>query len=229
MRYILLFPFLLSFLLCTSPLEAQGFGAGDSYSDHLSFKGVPITGTVGDMVQQLRERGCSYSGSDKLTLTDGKQVRLDKLWGSLVGFDNVLLTLWSTVNSPNYVFQCTAAFPVSGDSRSKWIQIMDIYSKVVEKLGRKYGTPTQVNHYCPGEGDFIFSEEAMKYRWLRKGKANWYDAWVTENGEIRVELEYQGVFAPDANSQASEQNGVVISWTDSKSLAKAENSELDEL
>lgn len=229
MRYLFVFPLLLTFLLGSSSLRAQDFGAEGSASEHLSFKGIPIMGSAANMVQQLRDKGCTYSGANRVETTDGQKARLDMLWGSLVGFDNVLLTVWSTLSSPNYIYQCTAAFPVSGSSGKKWRQIMDIYSKVVEMLGRKYGTPSQVNHYCPGEGLIFISDEEMKYNTLQKGEANWHDTWVTENGKIVVALEYQGEFSPDSNVPASKQYGVVITWLDAKSSDRAKNSELDEL
>lgn len=93
----------------------------------------------------------------------------------------------------------------------------------------KYGTPSTVNHNNPGRGDFLTSESAAKFYALRRGECKWRDVWKTDLGAVYLEIDYQGEFAPDDNSPAEKQYGVVLTYVDVKSKYRANFSVLEEL
>lgn len=212
-------------------LMARPKGQTNASLEHMTFKGIPIEGKVEDMVQALRIAGCTYSGASRLTVENGEEVRIDILRGSLIGYDAVYMTLMSTMNSPNYVFQCSAAFPTPSRLRNseKWDYMLDTYNKVCQKLSMKYGTPSEVNHNNPGRGEFLTSESTAKFFALRRGECKWRDVWKTDLGAVYLEIDYQGEFAPDDNSPAEKQYGVVLTYVDVKSKNRAYSSVLEEL
>lgn len=123
MRYVFSLSLILFSFFCVFHLQVHDFDYDDV--EHLSFKGIPITGSSEDMLQQLRRKGCTYSGADRVKTQDGDEYRIDYLRGTLIGYNNLIMSVWSTLGATNVVFQCEAAFPVTATNMpDNWDQIV---------------------------------------------------------------------------------------------------------
>ena len=115
-------------------------------SQHITFKGVPITGTLIDYVLKMKQNGFSH-----LATKDGAAI----LKGDFAGYKSCVVGV-STLKQKDLVHQIAVVFP----DRETWSTLFGNYSTLKELLTEKYGNPTTIvekfddDHYNePGDDD----------------------------------------------------------------------------
>ncbi len=103
---------------------------GQSASEHLRFKGVPIAGTPESFARRLKQKGLTVTQTDR----DGVL-----LTGSFAGYRDCSITVSSSKNR-NTVSSVSVAFP----SRNSWRELEGDYSNLKSMLTTKYGEPTKL-------------------------------------------------------------------------------------
>ena len=92
-------------------------------SEHLSFKGVPIDGTLNDFVAKLKKSGLTY-----ISTKDG----IAQFKGEFAGYNNC--TIYA-ISQKNLVFRVGVIFP----DQSTWSGLSDNYFNLKRLLIEKYG------------------------------------------------------------------------------------------
>lgn len=141
--------------------------------EHLSFKGIPITGTMTSFCQQLKAKGFTQIGRDNnITLFTGDFTGKTATVGVVAADDG------------KNVFGVTVLFDPSGE----WNTLVNTYDYYKELYTRKYGKPEISKEKNPAYGDDNISKMAE----VHQGTVVWGSAWETTGGAIEISIEKSG-------------------------------------
>lgn len=161
------FLFIISLLLSSVSLSAQ------TESEHLTFKGVPIDGTLNEYVTKMEKAGFSYLGQD-----DGTAM----LQGDFAGYKNCIIGV-STLKAVNVVSTIGVIFPFCED----WSSLERNYDGLKSMLTKKYGEPAEVTEEFQGivqprsNNDKIFE--------LSMDRCTWFSTFETPKGTIQLSMQ----------------------------------------
>ena len=145
---------------------------------HLTFKGVPINGTLIDYVFKMKQNGFSH-----LATKDGTAI----LKGDFAGYKNCVVGV-STLKQKDLVHQIAVVFP----NRETWSTLFGNYSSLKELLTEKYGKPsTEVEKFDDQQGDG--KDDDGKMYEVKFDRCKYYSIWRTENGDIELSIEHNSV------------------------------------
>ena len=139
---------------------------------HLTFKGIPITGTLEDFAQKMEAKGF------KKTFSDTTGVVLE---GEFAGYSGCQIYVIKIPNR-NIVYRVDVGFP----KESSWARLEKEYNQFKDMLTNKYGKPTSHSETFK-EGVLAFSD-AAKMRSLKVGNCDYWTQWEVDNGYIQVEI-----------------------------------------
>ncbi len=116
-------------------------GVGMAQEQHLSFKGVPIDGTLKQYTNAMIKAGFHFEG------TEGG---LSILSGDFAGFKDCIVGV-STLSNCDVVSHIAALFP----DRETWSLLLNDYEQLKAMLTKKYGDPDTVREKFTGYiGDY---------------------------------------------------------------------------
>ena len=139
---------------------------------HLSFKGVPIDGTLKAYTDAMVKAGFRYEGTQ-----DGVAL----LSGDFAGYKNCIVGV-STLKNCDVVNHIAVLFP----DRDTWSSLLGDYEHLKEMLTEKYGTPTDFKEKFTGYvGD---DENGLIMLAIKDGEYVWYTTFTTELGDIELTI-----------------------------------------
>ena len=139
---------------------------------HLTFKGIPITGTMENFAQELEAKGFEKKYSDKTSV---------EFEGEFAGYSGCEIYIYKAPNR-NIVYKVVVFFP----KESSWVYLEKEYNHFKGVLTNKYGEPTSHSETFK-EGASTFSDDA-KMSSLKEGNCDYYSKWKVDNGYIKVEI-----------------------------------------
>ena len=139
---------------------------------HLTFKGIPITGTLESFAQKLVAKGFRKIDSDKTCVV---------FEGEFAGYSGCRICVCKNSNR-NIVYQVAVDFP----TEDSWARLEKQYNQFKNVLTNKYGEPFGSSETFK-EGASTFSDEA-KMSSLKKGNCDYRTVWKVENGFIGVDI-----------------------------------------
>ena len=139
---------------------------------HLTFKGIPITGTLENFAQKLEAKGFEKKYSDKTSV---------EFEGEFAGYSECEIYIYKVPNQ-NIVHKVVVFFP----EESSWEYLEKEYNHFKGVLTNKYGEPTSHSETFK-EGASTFSD-AAKMSSLKEGNCDYYSKWKVDNGYIKVEI-----------------------------------------
>jgi hypothetical protein len=143
-------------------------------SKHLSFKGVPINGTLADYVAKMKKSGFTHKGTK-----DGVAM----LEGEYASYKNCIVGV-STLKQKDLVDRIVVLFP----NRETWSALSSNYSNLKELLTEKYGTPSEnVEEFSTSVDD-----DGTKLIQAQMGSCNYLTTYVTDKGTIQLKIEHDG-------------------------------------
>ena len=147
--------------------------------EHLSFKGIPIKGSMAEFCQKLKAKGfTSISRQNNLTLFSGDFTGRKATVG-----------VTATDDGKN-VFAVIVLFDASGE----WKKLVNTYDYYKDLYTRKYGKPTVSKENNPAHLDSNTALMAEVYQ----GRAVYSSAWEVTGGDIQLSIEkssgvYEGI------------------------------------
>lgn len=172
-----------------------------SNSEHLSFKGIPIEGSMSEFCQKLQDKGLTSIGSkNNLTL----------FTGDFTG-RNATIGVTATDDGKS-VFAVVVLFDPSGE----WNTLVNTYTYYKDLYTRKYGKPTISKENNPAHSD---SNTALMAE-VHQGTVVWGSAWEVTGGDIELSIEkttgiYEGM--------------VVIRYRDSQNVETKIQKDLEDI
>ena len=137
-------------------------------NNHLTFKGIPITGTVESFAQKLGAKGFKKTYSGKSSI---------RFEGEFAGYSKSLICVFKVPNR-NIVHKVVVCFP----EKSSWANLEKEYYKFKEMLTYKYGDPT-VHSEEFEEGASTVNDDT-KMLSLKEKKCYYVSLWEVDNGTI---------------------------------------------
>lgn len=142
-------------------------------SEHLSFKGVPIDGTLNEYVSKMKTAGFSYLGTQ-----DGTAI----LQGDFAGFKSCTVGV-STLKAVNVVSTIGVIFP----SHDDWSSLESDYDHLKSMLTQKYGEPADIVEQF--QGIITPKTNNEKLYELKMDRCTWYTTFETSKGDIQLSLQ----------------------------------------
>ncbi len=154
--------------------EVQEITVVEDDGKHLTFKNVPIDGTleqfVARMVQHSFKKQYQNNGNAMLK-------------GDFAGFKDCRIIV-STIDGIDLVSSITVLFP----SREKWSDLEQDYYNLKEMLTSKYGTPAKHSEHFAKDA-CIFDDD-WKLISLNHGKCYYKSHYATGKGDIDLMIDY---------------------------------------
>ena len=141
--------------------------------EHLSFKGIPIQGSMVEFCQNLKAKGLKQIGYEE---------KVALFTGDFTGRDATIAVTAS--DDGKNVYGVVVIF----GSSEEWNTLVDTYDYYKDLYTRKYGKPTKSKENNPAYDD---SNISLMYE-LWQGKVVWASAWKVTGGDIELSIEKSG-------------------------------------
>ncbi len=142
-------------------------------SKHLSFKGVPIDGSLDEYVSKMKQVGFTLIETE-----DGVAI----LKGDFAAYKGCIIGV-ATLKQKDLVSKITVTFP-EGDS---WSYLSSGYYNLKELLTEKYGEPSEVveKFDTPPEP----KDDKTRMFYVGMDRCKYYSTFELENGNIQLSIE----------------------------------------
>lgn len=153
-------------------LVALFFGLTSMAQEHLSFKGIPIEGSMESFCEKLEDKGFTELGNDgNTTLFAGDFTGRDATIGVISDDDG------------ENVYSVVVLF----DSSGEWNVLVNTYNYYKDLYTRKYGKAKKTVERnrqveLDGSNTGLMAE-------VHQGKVAWGSLWVVTGGEIEISIE----------------------------------------
>ncbi|GHT68740.1 hypothetical protein AGMMS50239_34440 [Bacteroidia bacterium] len=148
-------------------------------SEHLTFKGVPIDGTLNEYVSKMKQSGFTLIGTE-----DGVAM----LKGDFAAYKDCIVGV-ATLKQKDLVSKITVIFP----ERNTWSMLSSNYFSLKEMLTEKYGEPSEVV-----ETFDTYSEpkdDGGKMDAVKFDNCKYYSIFETEKGSIELSISHNSVMS----------------------------------
>lgn len=158
-------------------LQIIAFLALNSFSQtqasaHLSFKGVPIDGTLNEFISKMKVNGFTLLNTENGTAI---------LKGDFASYKDCMIGV-STLKQKDLVSSITVIFP----DRDNWSSLSSNYFSLKEMLSEKYGKPFEfVEKFDSYEPD----NDGSKMTAVKLDQCNYYTTYETDKGSIQLSIE----------------------------------------
>lgn len=142
-------------------------------SEHLTFRGVPITGTLNEYVSKMKKNGFTLIGKE-----DGTAI----LQGDFAAYKDCIIGV-PTLSQKDLVSKITVIFP----ERRTWASLSANYYNLKELLTEKYGEPSEVVEKF--DTRIEPKDDNSKMHEVRMNRSKYHTTFELENGSIRLSIE----------------------------------------
>ena len=146
-------------------------------SGHLTFKGVPIDGTLSEYVSKMKERGFTL---------EGKENGMAMLKGDFAGYKDCTIGVL-TFDQKDLVSKIVVIFP----EKDTWSTLSGNYFRLQELLTEKYGEPSEIVEKFQTRLEPRTDSDKM-YKILFD-EYTYYTSYETGKGTIQISIEHDGV------------------------------------
>ena len=145
-------------------------------SEHLTFKGVPIDGTLDEYVSKMKKSGFSLIGTE-----DG----IALLNGDFAGYKDCTVGV-TTLKQKDLVHKIVVLFP----DKDTWSTLSNNYFDLKQMLTEKYGKPSDVVEKFDGYSQP--RDDKSRMHEVGMDRCKYYSIWETDNGEIQLSIGNNG-------------------------------------
>ena len=146
--------------------------AAYAQSEHLTFKGVPIDGTLAEYTEKMQEKGFHYLYSEKgLTI----------LQGDFAGYKNCQIGV-STLDNMDLVSTIAVIFT----TYDSWGNLYSNYANLKEMLSEKYGTPSIVVEEF--QSSYPPRDDQSRMREVFMDRCKYFSVFETDLGAIELSI-----------------------------------------
>ena len=145
--------------------------AAYAQSEHLTFKGVPIDGTLAEYTEKMQEKGFHYLYSENgLTI----------LQGDFAGYKNCQIGV-STLDNMDLVSTIAVIFT----THDTWGNLYGNYANLKEMLSEKYGRPSMVVEEF--QSSYVDDDSRKMYE-VGMDRCKYYSIFKTKLGTIELSI-----------------------------------------
>lgn len=159
--------------LCCTIISLGTFAQTES--EHLTFKGIPIDGSLNSFVQKLKAQNLTYISEE-----DGAAI----LTGEFAAYKDCTIGVIS-LKEKDLVYKTTVIFP----SYETWSSLSDNYFTIKDMLSQKYGEPAVcVEEFQSYEPD----DDGTRMRFVKFDQCKYQTLFETSKGSIQLSISHQG-------------------------------------
>jgi hypothetical protein len=148
--------------------------AQNQTSEHLTFKNIPIDGTLAEYVSKMKLNGFTQIGTE---------IEKASLKGDFAGYKDCLVEV-STLKQKDLVHKISVIFP----AKQTWSTLFGNYSDLKEMLTEKYGKPFEILEIFTGE--IKFSDDNWRFYEVRMDRCKYYSIWQSDKGDIKLSIDH---------------------------------------
>lgn len=182
-------------------LIAFCFALNSIAQEHLTFKGIPIEGSMTSFCEKLKSKGLTQVGADN---------NITFFIGDFTG-RNATIGVGATDDGKS-VFSVVVIF----DPSEEWNTLVNTYDYYKELYTRKYGNPKASVENNPAHSDSNISKMAE----VHQGTVTWASAWEVTGGDIELSI---------AKSEGVYTGMVLIRYRDKQNAENKIKNDLDEI
>ena len=169
---------IIAFLLSFSSLISFSQANSDS-SKHLTFKGVPLDGTLDQYVNKMKQAGFSH-----LSTAHG----IAMLKGDFAGYKDCIVGV-STLKQKDLVHKIGVIF----SEKDTWSTLSSNYFNLKDMLIQKYGNPTEIVEKFDTRTE-PKDDNSRMYE-VKFDRCKYYSIWESEKGQIQLSIEHNSVIS----------------------------------
>lgn len=148
-------------------------------SPHMTFKGVPIDGTLNEYVQKMRQKGFDYLGTE-----DGIAI----LTGDFAAYKGCTIGV-TTLKQKDLVSKITVIFP----NCETWAALANNYFSLKEMLTEKYGKPADVVEEFQGYSEP--RDDNSRMHEIKMDRCKYVTTFETPKGDIQLYIGHNSVMS----------------------------------
>ena len=148
-------------------------------SEHLTFKGVPIDGTLEQYVAKMKQNGFKH-----LVTENGIAI----LNGDFAGYKDCNIGV-STLKNQDLVYKIAVMFA----NKETWSTLSGNYFDLKKMLTEKYGTPAEIVEKFDGPSYSQPKDDDDKMYKVKFDNCKYYSIFQTEKGNIELSIDHSGV------------------------------------
>jgi hypothetical protein len=168
-----------SSILCLL-IIATSFAQNNSDSnEHMTFKGVPIDGTLNEYVLKMKNSGFTHVGTE---------TGIAMLKGDFAGYKGCMVGV-ATLKQKDLVSKITVIFPES----DTWSSLSSDYYNLKELLTEKYGEPSDVVEKFDSRSE-PRDDRGRMYA-VKMDNCKYYTTYETEKGSIQLSIDHESVMS----------------------------------
>jgi hypothetical protein len=171
MKKIITLIFFALILLNVSAQEQQ------DTSVHMTFKGVPISGTLNEFVAKMKN-----SGFNQIETADGISI----LKGDFASYKNCIVGV-STLKDKDLVNRISVIFP----EQDNWSSLSSNYNYLKELLTEKYKEPIEIVEEF--QTNLQLTDDDDKMHEVRHDGCKYFTTYETNKGKIRLTIDHDGI------------------------------------
>jgi hypothetical protein len=148
-------------------------------SNHMTFKGVPIDGTLNEYVVKMKKSGFTHKGTEN-------QIAI--LEGDFAAYKGCTIGV-ATLKQKDLVSYITVIFPES----DTWSILSSNYYNLQELLTEKYGEPSEsVEKWDTYSNP---NDDGDRMHAVKMDNCKYYTTFETENGQIQLSIDHDNVLS----------------------------------
>lgn len=147
--------------------------AQNTITEHLSFKGTPVDGSLSEFVSKMKQSGFDLERSESSTTT---------LSGDFAGYKECFVEV-STLKQKDLVYKIVVTFP----AKDTWAGLFENYSNLKEMLTEKYGKASEIVEKFDEQGSQERDDRTKMY-YVKLDNCKYYSIWQTEKGRIELSI-----------------------------------------
>lgn len=187
-----------------APVNNSTINTNSTEIQHLTFKGVPIDGTLKEYVEAMKKAGFVY----KEKTSDGSAI----LTGDFAGYKKCSIKV-STLNNCDVVNRIFVQF----SDKDTWSSLIIDYENLKTMLTKKYGKQKKCSEKFTS---YVGDSNGLKMHALDDGEYEWYTVFSTELGNVELSIVEGTEYLTGA---------VLITYYDKINSNKVQNAALDDL
>ncbi len=142
---------------------------------HLTFKGVPIDGTLNEFVGKLKQKGLKHIGTEQgIAIFKGE-------FAAHKGCSIVAIA-----HESGKVYRVGVMFP----EQETWLRLYNDYSSIKDMLTQKYGEPTTVIEEFQSYSGGKYDDDYTRMHYVMFDQCRYVTSFATENGTIEVRIDH---------------------------------------
>lgn len=148
-------------------------------TEHLSFKGVPIDGTLSEYVTKMKQNGF-------LLLSTENEIAI--LSGDFAGYKDCKVGV-STLKQKDLVYKIVVLFP----NKETWSTLSGNYFDLKQMLTEKYGEPSEVFEKFDTYSQSM--DDSYKMHQVGMDRCKYYSVFQTAKGAIELAIDHDSVIS----------------------------------